>query len=64
MKANFFLKDLTPMEKGGKEGNDRVAFLESVSVHLNPSHTGRLFHCYMLGGYICHFRGVGSILSL
>ena len=29
-----------------------------------PLYTGRLFHYYMLGKSICHFRGVGSILSL
>ena len=27
-------------------------------------YTGELFHCYMLYKSICHFRGVGSILSL
>ena len=27
-------------------------------------YTGRLFHCYMFDESICHFRGVGSILSL
>ena len=27
-------------------------------------YSGRLFHCYMLGKSICHFRGVWSILSL
>ena len=32
--------------------------------HLNPLYTGRLFHCYTLDEYICHFGGVGSILSL
>ena len=31
---------------------------------LNPLSTGRLFHCYMLDESICHFRGVGSILSV
>ena len=23
-----------------------------------------MFHCYILGQSICHFRGVGSILSI
>ena len=27
-------------------------------------YTGGLFNCYMLDESICHFRGVGSILSL
>ena len=27
-------------------------------------YTGGLFHCHMLDESICHFRGVGSILSL
>ena len=31
---------------------------------IKPLYTGRLFHCYMLGESICHFRGVMSILSL
>ena len=30
---------------------------------VNPLYTGRLFHCCMLDESICHFRGVGSILS-
>ena len=30
---------------------------------LNPLSTCRLFHCYMLKEYICHFRGVGFIRS-
>ena len=30
----------------------------------NLLYTGRLFHCYMLDASICHFRDVGSILSL
>ena len=29
---------------------------------FNILYTGGLFHCYMLGESICHFRGVGSIL--
>ena len=31
---------------------------------LNPLYTGILFQCYMLNKSICHFRGVGSTLSL
>ena len=31
---------------------------------LNPLCTGGLFHCYMLGKSIYHFRDVRSILSL
>ena len=30
----------------------------------NPLYTGGLFHCYMLNESICHFRDVGSVLSL
>ena len=29
-----------------------------------PLYTGGHFHCYMLDESICHFRGVGSVLSL
>ena len=36
----------------------RICFL------FNPSYTGGLFHCYMLGESICHFIGVESILLL
>ena len=32
--------------------------------YSNPLYTGRLFHCYILDESICHFNGVGSILSL
>ena len=31
---------------------------------FNLLYTCGLFHCYMLDKSICHFRGVGSILSL
>ena len=31
---------------------------------INPLYTGGLFHCHILDESICHFRGVGSILSL
>ena len=31
---------------------------------LTPLYTGGFFHCYMLKESICHFRGIGSILSL
>ena len=31
---------------------------------LNPFYTGRLFHCYLLDESTCHFRDVGSIMSL
>ena len=27
----------------------------------NSLYTDRLFHCYMLGESICHFRGLGSV---
>ena len=32
--------------------------------YINPLYTGGLFHRYMLDESICHFRGVGSILSM
>ena len=31
---------------------------------INPLYTGGLFHCYMLDKFICHFKGIWSILSL
>ena len=33
---------------------------------FNPLYNGKLFHCYMLmlDEPICHFRGIGTILSL
>ena len=31
---------------------------------LRPIYTGGLFHIFLLDEFICHFRGVGSILSL
>ena len=31
---------------------------------INPLYTGGLFDCCMLDESICHFRGIGSILSL
>ena len=31
---------------------------------FNPLYIGGLFHCYMLDMSMCHFRSVGSILSL
>ena len=31
---------------------------------FNPLYSSGLFHCYMLDESICHFRGVGSVLSL
>ena len=37
--------------------------LAQLSILINPSYTGGLFHCYMLDNSICHFRGVRSILS-
>ena len=36
----------------------------SIIVLINPLYTGGLFHCYMLDKFICHFGGIGSILSL
>ena len=31
---------------------------------FNPLYTGRLLHCNIMDEYICHFRGVGSILPV
>ena len=28
--------------------------------YFNPLYNGGLSHCFMLGEFICHFRGVGS----
>ena len=44
--------------------SSRVASIENLPIQFNPWYTGRLFHWYMLGESIRHFRGVGSILSL
>ena len=38
--------------------------LLSEQTPFNLLYTGRLFHYYMLDEPICHFKGVGSILSL
>ena len=35
----------------------------ALSFQLNPLLTGRLFSGYMLDTCICHFRGIGYILS-
>ena len=63
MGANVFFKELTPSGKGGKNGNDRVASPDIVSIHFNPFFTGGLLHCYMVVKSICHFKGVRSTLS-
>ena len=31
---------------------------------INPLYTGEFFHIYVLNKTVCHFRGVGFILSL
>ena len=36
----------------------QVSTLEGI----NLLYTGRLFHCYKLDEFICHFRGVRSVL--
>ena len=36
----------------------------AVHIDFNPLYIGGIFHCYMLDESDCHFRGVGSILSL
>ena len=38
--------------------------LFSLGSCFNLLYTGRLFHCYMLVESFCHFRGVGSVLTL
>ena len=40
---------------------DYSILIKWMSPFVNPLHTGRLFHCYMLDESICHCRGVGSI---
>ena len=51
------------------ESNEEFAKVVSFSrngrapAHFNPLYTDRLLHCYMLDESICHFKGVGSILS-
>ena len=34
------------------------------SMSINPMYTGGFFHCYIMDESICHFMGVGSILSV
>ena len=51
------LKESAPMDEGKMEGRGEIFF-------INPLYTCGLFHCYMLDKSICHFRRVGSILSL
>ena len=38
--------------------------LTSGSKPFYPLYTDGLFQCYMLDEFICHFRSVGSVLSL
>ena len=40
----------------------RLNYFYFCTLGVKP--TGGLFNCYMLDKSICHFRGVGSILSL
>ena len=42
----------------------KLEFVRTGQSVVNPLYTNGLFHCYMLDESICHFRGVGSILSL
>ena len=37
---------------------------QHILTNIHILYTSRLFHCYMMDEFICHFRGVGSILSL
>ena len=37
---------------------------EFLVYDLNPLYTGGLFHCYVLGKSICHFRGVYFVTSI
>ena len=39
-------------------------FFENDGTAINTLYTGGLFHCYKLDESICHFKGIGSILSL
>ena len=41
-----------------------IEFYCILGTGINPLYTGRLFHYYMFDESICHYRGVGSILSL
>ena len=49
-----------------RDNSGQTVQMQRLSCHclFNPLYTGELFHCYMLDKSICHFRGVGSILSL
>ena len=48
--------------RGSKTTNQQQQQHEPVII-VNPLYTGGLFHFYMLDKSICHFRGVGSILT-
>ena len=55
--------------RGGAAGerailNGNILLHYEQIISFNPSHTGRLFHRYMLDKFTCHFRGVSSILWL
>ena len=46
------------------ETTELLNSFDSVSIYLNPLYTGGRFHFYIWDESICHFRGVGSVLSL
>ena len=73
----LFQRNVDNTYHGGKLNLVSVVQLWNLCLHLyleklqqgiqysdNPLYTGGLCHCYMLDESICHFRGVGSILSL
>ena len=55
----YFSYECSP--KGSRRSHSRH-FL-ALSFQLNPLLSGRFFNGYTLNTCICHFRGIGSILS-
>ena len=47
-----------------KEGRVLRKRLYEHTLFFSPLYTGRIFHCYVLNKFICHFRGLGSVLLL
>ena len=62
-KKNKAVREQTLSEWVHFRGNNSACFILLIST-LNPLYIGGLFHGFMLSKYICHFRGIGSILSL
>ena len=64
-RLRHFVKIIPVNEANGYkiQGKNSALFTFVFSI-FNPLHTGRHVHCYILDESICHFRSVGTILSL